>query len=147
VRVYGDHHPDLPYLAAEEISALVDLGRGADARALGHWYVTITDRINGPASFNGAIARAGFADTLLVTGGDAAEAARLLEAAWPQLETMEPLDFAPHQYNLGRALWRSGRDRARARELVGAALRAYTDAGPDFAAEQAEASGWLAQPK
>jgi tetratricopeptide (TPR) repeat protein len=145
VRVFGEHQGDLPYLAAEEIEALLALGRSAEARDRARWYVAITGRITGETSFFTAIARAGAAHVILETRGDPAEAARLIESSWSHLSIQPPLDVAPQHYNLARAHWRMGHhDQARA--LMEKALRAYTDAGADFAAEQAEVKAWLRAP-
>jgi tetratricopeptide (TPR) repeat protein len=146
VRLFGEHHDDLPYLAAEEIEALLAAGKHAEARDRARWYVAITGRITGEKSFHTAIAKAGAAHVILETGGDPAEAARLLEESWSHLEPQPPVDFAAQQYNLARARWRMG-DHARARELMTAALRAFTEAGPDFASEQAEVKAWLKKPR
>jgi tetratricopeptide (TPR) repeat protein len=85
--------------------------------------------------------------TSVLSAGDLVTAVRLLEHAM-KIHTAtptEPAAIALTQFTLARALWKSGRNRARATELARAARDAGAPGG-DWGPEQlAEAKAWLSQ--
>ena len=58
---------------------------------------------------------------------------------------LKPVLLADTQFALARALWMSGEDHARARELASKAHEAYAEAGPEAADSLAHVNRWLAE--
>jgi tetratricopeptide (TPR) repeat protein len=126
--------------------ALRKLGRYAEAREHLAAALAMTEKNRGPDDV--------FVAAILVSLGQVALGRGEPAAAIPLFERAEaigarqprPADLADARFNLARALWEAGRDRARSLALARRARAGLAAAGEAKRAELAAVDAWLARP-
>jgi eukaryotic-like serine/threonine-protein kinase len=138
----GAGHPDLATQLNNRGEILNALGRSRDARASFEKARIIWERELGLNNRNLAYALTGIGVSYL-SDGDAASAIVPLERAFKIREAQEtdPSRRAETRFALARALWESGRDRARAHTLALEARASYAKA--EIKVKLAEVDSWL----
>ena len=143
-RLYGPDHAHQAGVYLNMGTALTELKRYRDAIALYERAAAIFEKTAGPDHPQLALTLAAIGQVHLATGKPASAIAPLDRAAAIHGRAEAPLpEVAGVRYLLAQALWKSGRDRPRARRLFAAALAAFKETGETDAA--AEVSGWLAR--
>ena len=131
-RAGGAEHPNLAPPLGGIGDELIALGRRHEALAYFARAIAIQDRASGLDYPDTAYPLTSYGSCLIELGR-AREAVPLLQRAVALRSNREvdPLELADSQFQLARALWDSGRDRARARTLAASAAAAYASNGDD----------------
>ncbi|MBK9752087.1 MAG: serine/threonine protein kinase [Nannocystis sp.] len=139
--VLGPDHPNLASALGGLGHALVAQGRLAEARPLHARAQAILERALGPDHILIAFPQVDLATLELAADNPAAAIAPATRALVLRAAG-KPEERAEAALVLSRALWRSARDKPRARQLAAQAETDYAAAGPGFVKEHAEAASW-----
>ncbi|MBL8624886.1 MAG: serine/threonine protein kinase [Myxococcales bacterium] len=131
-RALGDDHVNLALPLTGIADELVALGRRREALAFYQRAIAIQDRAYGDRSLDTAYSLTSYGGCLVDLGRARDAVAPLTRAvALRSARQVDPQELADAQFQLARALWDSGRDRARARSLAASAAAAYASSGDD----------------
>ncbi len=141
----GAEHPDLVGIYSNIGVVVAAQGDHARARELFERSIALGDATLGPAHPEVARPLSHFGSMLVDTQhpAEAVDHLQRAEAIFGETVGDDHADTAGVRFDLARALWDSGGDRARARTLARQALAAAEKAGPEAALEQAEYGAWL----
>jgi tetratricopeptide (TPR) repeat protein len=143
-KALGADHPDVAAMTYNMGDQLVGAGRIAEARPLFERALATWEKALGKDHPKVAFALTGIGICDLHAGA-AAKAIPPLERALALREssTGDPWDRADTRFNLAKALWQTGRDRARAKTLAEGARADYAASGDGAKKELADVAHWL----
>ena len=131
-RALGDDHVHLALPLTGIGDELVALGRRREALAFYQRAIAIQDRTYGDRSLDTAYSLTSYGACLTDLGRARDALAPLTRAvALRSGRQVDAQELADAQFQLARALWDSGRDRARARSLAASAAAAYASSDDD----------------
>lgn len=131
-RALGDDNVNLALPLTGIADELVALGRRREALAFYQRAIAIQDRAYGDRSLDTAYSLTSYGSCLIDLGRARDALAPLTRAvALRSGRQVDPQELADSQFHLARALWDTGRDRARARSLAASAAAAYASSGDD----------------
>ena len=131
-RALGDDHVNLALPLTGIADELVALGRRREALPMYQRAIALQDRAYGDRSLDTAYSLTSYGACLVDLGRARDAVPPLIRAvALRSDRQVDPLELADAQFQLARALWDSGQDRARARALAANAAAAYASTPAD----------------
>jgi tetratricopeptide (TPR) repeat protein len=141
----GAEHPDVGWALFETADVLRLQGKYDEALSYYRRTIAVWERLLGPRHRHLALPLTGIGRVELDRHRPALALPPLEQAlALRRGEPGDPAENADTQFALARALWQSGNDRARARELATGAQAEYEHAATKSKGELAEVGQWLA---